>query len=213
MSTITVGLLGTKIGMTQVFDEDGNSVPVTVVQAGPCPVVQVKTPETDGYTALQVGYESIAKHKLNKPMQGHYNKSGVAPTRRLAEFRISAAGEHKVGNELTVNQFNAGDKIDVQGRPIGKGFMGSVKRHGFARGLMTHGSKSHRGPGSIGAGTTPGRVYRGTKMAGRKPNRVSTIQKLQIVSVDTERNLLLIKGCTPGSNGTVLKITPSGKVN
>lgn len=212
MST-AVGLLGTKIGMTQVFDEDGNSVPVTVVQAGPCPVVQIKTSETDGYTALQVGYESIAKHKVNKPLQGHFSKSGVEATRRLAEFRVANTDDHKVGNELTVSQFNAGDKIDVQGRPIGKGFMGSVKRHGFARGLMTHGSKSHRGPGSIGAGTTPSRVYRGTKMAGRKPNRVSTVQKLQIVSVDTERNLILIKGCTPGSNGTVLKITPSGKVS
>lgn len=211
MST-TVGLLGTKIGMTQVFDEDGNSVPVTVIQAGPCPVVQIKTSETDGYTALQVGYESIAKHKVNKPLQGHFSKSGVETTRRLAEFRVKSTDAHKVGNELTVSQFNAGDKIDVQGRSIGKGFMGTVKRHGFHRGLMTHGSKSHRGPGSIGAGTTPGRVYKGTKMAGRKVS-TSTIQKLQVISVDTERNLILIKGCTPGSNGTVLKITPSGKVS
>jgi len=208
----TVGLIGTKIGMTHVFDEDGNSVPVTVIQAGPCPVVQVKQTETDGYTALQVGHGSIAKHKANKPKQGHFKKAGVQPTRRLAEFRIQATDGFEVGSELTVAQFQAGDAINVQGRPIGKGFMGVTKRHNFSRGAMSHGSKSHRLPGSIGAGTTPSRVYKGQKMAGRKPNRVSTVKNLQIVSVDTERNLLLVKGATPGSTGTVLRITPTGKV-
>lgn len=208
----TVGLIGTKIGMTHVFDESGNSVPVTVIQAGPCPVVQVKKPETDGYTALQVGYESIAKHKLNKPEQGHFKKAGVQPTRRLTEFRVGSVDGFEIGNELTVAQFQAGQSVNVQGRPIGKGFMGATKRHHFGRGPMSHGSKSHRAPGSIGAGTTPSRVYKGVKMSGRKPNRQSTVQNLQIVSVDAERNLLLVKGATPGSNGTVLKITPTGKV-
>ena len=207
----TVGLIGTKIGMTHVFDEDGNSVPVTVIQAGPCPVVQVKTSQKDGYTALQVGHESIAKHKLNKPKQGHFKKAGVQPTRRLTEFRLANIDGFEVGQELTVGQFQAGDAVNVQGRQIGKGFMGVVKRHNFARGLMTHGSKSHRIPGSIGAGTTPGRVYKGVKMAGRKPNKVTTVKNLAVVSVDAERNLLLVKGATPGCNGTVLKITLNGK--
>ncbi|MEZ0374803.1 MAG: 50S ribosomal protein L3 [Candidatus Sericytochromatia bacterium] len=210
MSSV-IGLIGTKIGMTHVFDAEGNSVPVTVIQAGPCPVVQVKKTETDGYVALQVGYESIAKHKLNKPEQGHFKKAGVAPTRRLSEFRVASAEEFEVGKELTVAQFQAGDTINVTGRPIGKGFMGSIKRWHFGRGPMSHGSKSHRLHGSIGAGTTPSRVYKGLKMAGRKPNRQSTVKNLRIVGVDAERNLLLVRGATPGSTGAVLKITPTGK--
>ncbi|MGV3526760.1 MAG: 50S ribosomal protein L3 [Candidatus Sericytochromatia bacterium] len=207
-----IGLIGTKVGMTHVFDQEGNSVPVTVVQAGPCPVVQVKSTSTDGYAALQVGYESIAKHKLNKPEQGHFKKQGVQPTRRLSEFRVDSVDGFEVGKELTVSQFSAGDVINVQGRQIGKGFMGVTKRHHFGRGPMSHGSKSHRLPGSIGAGTTPSRVYKGQKMAGRKPNRFTTVKHLQVVAVDAERNLLLIKGSTPGSNGAVLRITPSRKV-
>lgn len=206
-----VGLIGTKIGMTHVFDEAGNSVPVTVIQAGPCPVIQVKTQTTDGYVALQVGYESIAKHKLNKPAQGHFKKAGQNPTRRLSEFRLESTDGFEVGSELTVGQFQAGDSINVQGKPIGKGFMGVTKRWHFGRGPMSHGSKSHRLPGSIGAGTTPSRVYKGLKMGGRKPAKVATVKNLRIVAVDAERNLLLIHGATPGSNGAVLKITPNGK--
>lgn len=208
----TVGLIGTKIGMTHVFDEDGNAVPVTVIQAGPCPVVQVKTTNSDGYSALQVGHESIAKHKLNKPKQGHFKKAGVQPTRRLTEFRLASVDGFEVGQELTVAQFQTGDAVNVQGRQIGKGFMGAIKRHNHHRGLMSHGSKSHRIHGSIGAGTTPSRVYKGVKMAGRKPNKTTTVKNLAVVSVDTERNLILVKGATPGANGTVLKITPNGKV-
>jgi len=207
-----IGLIGTKIGMTHVFDAEGNSVPVTVIQAGPCPVVQVKAPATDGYSALQVGYESIAKHKLNKPKQGHFKKAGVDPTRRLKEFRVATTDGYEVGKELTVSQFQMGDSINVSGRQIGKGFMGGIKRWHFGRGQMTHGSKSHRLHGSIGAGTTPSRVYKGLKMPGRKPNRQTTVKNLRIVGVDTERNLLLVKGATPGANGTVLTITPTGKV-
>ena len=211
MSSV-VGLIGTKIGMTHVFDQEGNSVPVTVIKAGPCPVVQVKTTAgADGYAALQVGYESIAKHKLNKPEQGHFKKAGVEPTRRLSEFRVNSTDGFEVGKELTVAQFQAGDSINVAGRQIGKGFMGVTKRWHFGRGPMSHGSKSHRLPGSIGAGTTPSRVYKGLKMGGRKPNRQTTVKNLRIVGVDAERNLLLVKGSTPGANGTVLKITPTQK--
>lgn len=210
MSSV-VGLIGTKIGMTHVFDAEGNSVPVTVIQAGPCPVVQVKAPGTDGYTALQVGYESIAKHKLNKPEQGHFKKAGVQPTRRLSEFRVATTEGFEVGKELTVGQFQTGDVINVSGRHIGKGFMGGIKRHHFGRGPMSHGSKSHRLHGSIGAGTTPSRVYKGLKMPGRKPAKQTTVKNLRIVGVDAERNLLLVKGATPGANGAVLKITPTGK--
>lgn len=212
MSSV-VGLVGKKIGMTHVFDQDGNSVPVTVVQAGPCPIVQVKQKETDGYSALQVGFESIPSHRLNKPLQGHFKKNGLKETtRHLAEFRLDAPGDFQAGAALTVEQFEVGSKVDVQGRQIGKGFMGTVKRHNFTRGPMTHGSKNHRAPGSIGAGTTPGRVYKGKKMAGRKPSNVTTVKNLVVVQVDKERNLLLIKGSTPGANGTVLKITPNVKV-
>lgn len=212
MSSV-VGLIGKKLGMTHVFDQEGNSVPVTVVQAGPCPVVQVKTPESDGYSALQVGFESIPTHKLNKPLQGHFKKSGLKDTtRHLSEFRLTEAASHEVGSELTVEQFEVGSMVTVQGEAIGKGFMGTVKRHGFSRGPMSHGSKSHRIPGSIGAGTTPGRVYKGKKMAGRKPNKTTTIKNLAVVDVNQEQNIILIKGSTPGANGAILKITPTRKV-
>lgn len=211
--TSTVGLMGKKLGMTHIFDENGNSVPVTVVQAGPCPVVQVKQTEKEGYSSIQVGYESIAKHKLNKPLQGHFVKAGVEPTRHLVEFHVSSEdGNFEVGQNLTVTLFEAGQAVDIQGEPIGKGFMGATKRHHFGRGAMTHGSKSHRIPGSIGAGTTPSRVYKGLKMSGRKPNKYATVKNLTVVGVDAERNLLLIKGATPGATGALLKITPNLKV-
>ena len=149
--------------------------------------------------------------KQTSPNKGIFKKAGVQPTRRLTEFRVANVDGFEVGGELKVDQFAPGDIINVQGRPIGKGFMGTIKRHNFARGLMSHGSKSHRLPGSIGAGTTPSRVYKGQKMAGRKPNRQTTVKHLSVVSVDAERNLILVKGATPGSNGAVLKITPTGK--
>lgn len=204
----TVGLIGTKLGMTHVFDETGNSVPVTVIQAGPCPIVQIKKPDTDGYSALQVGFESVPKHRLNKPQQGHFKKAGVHTTRRLVEFRIQNTDGFEVGSKLTVSQFEAGQSVNVQGRPIGKGFMGATKRHHFGRGPMSHGSKSHRIPGSIGAGTTPGRVYKGLRMSGRKPDKSATVKHLQVVKVDAERNLLLVKGSIPGATGAVVKILP-----
>ena len=208
----SIGLLGKKLGMTHIFDGDGNSVPVTVVQAGPCPVVQVRTPEKNGYSSIQIGYESIKKHKLNKPTQGHFEKAGVQPTRYLTEFRTSEGQDYQVGHELNVAQFQVGDKVDVRGQHIGKGFMGATKRHHFGRGPMSHGSKSHRIPGSIGAGTTPSRVYKGLKMSGRKPAKVTTQKKLQVVAIDADRNLLLLKGCTPGSTGALLTIIPTVKV-
>lgn len=204
----TVGLIGTKLGMTHVFDETGNSVPVTVIQAGPCPIVQIKKPDTDGYSALQVGFSPVPKHRVNKPQQGHFKKAGVHTTRRLVEFRLQSTDGFEVGKELTVGQFEAGQSVNVQGRQIGKGFMGATKRHHFGRGPMSHGSKSHRIPGSIGAGTTPGRVYKGVKMSGRKPNKVTTVKHIEIVKVDAERNLLLVKGSIPGSTGAQVKIVP-----
>jgi large subunit ribosomal protein L3 len=207
----TVGLIGTKLGMTNVFDETGNSVPVTVIQAGPCPIVQIKKPDTDGYSALQVGFESVPKHRLNKPQQGHFKKAGVHTTRRLVEFRTQSTDGFEVGKELTVSQFSAGQAVNVQGRPIGKGFMGATKRHHFGRGPMSHGSKSHRIPGSIGAGTTPGRVYKGVRMSGRKPNKFATVKHVQVIQVDAERNLLLVKGNVPGATGAVVKILPAHK--
>lgn len=203
-----VGLIGTKLGMTHVFDETGNSVPVTVIQAGPCPIVQVKKPDTDGYSALQIGYQAVPKHRLNKPQQGHFKKAGVQPMRRLVEFRTQTVDGFEVGSELTVSQFQVGQSVNVQGRPIGKGFMGATKRHHFGRGPMSHGSKSHRAPGSIGAGTTPARVYKGLRMSGRKPEKSVTVKHLQVIRVDAERNLLLVKGSVPGPTGTVVKIFP-----
>jgi large subunit ribosomal protein L3 len=205
----TIGLIGTKLGMTHVFDETGNSVPVTVIQAGPCSIVQIKKPDTDGYSALQVGFSPVPKHRVNKPLQGHFKKAGVHTTRRLVEFRTQSIDGFEVGAELTVSQFTPGQSVDVQGKPIGKGFMGATKRHHFGRGPMSHGSKSHRIPGSIGAGTTPGRVYKGVKMSGRKPNKVVTVKQIQVVQIDTERNLLLVRGSIPGSTGAQVKIVPA----
>lgn len=206
-----VGLIGKKLGMTHIFDEQGNSVPVTVVQAGPCAVVQVKQSAKEGYEALQLGYGQVAKHRLNKPEQGHFKKHNVEPAKYVKEFRLKQASSLKVGEQLKVDQFQVGDLVQVQGKPIGKGFMGSTKRHHFGRGPMSHGSKSHRLPGSIGAGTTPSRVYKGLKMSGRKPSTVATAKNLTIVKVDSDKNLLLIKGAIPGSTGAIVKILPVAK--
>lgn len=210
MST-AVGLIGKKLGMTHIFDDNGNSVPVTVVQAGPCAVVQVKQSVKEGYEAIQLGFGQVAKHRVNKPEQGHFKKNNVEPVKYLKEFRLEQPTDHKVGEHLKVDQFQVGDHVNVQGKPIGKGFMGATKRHHFSRGPMSHGSKSHRLPGSIGAGTTPSRVYKGLKMSGRKPNLVSTAKNLSIAKIDTDKNLLLIKGAIPGATGTIVKITPVSK--
>lgn len=206
---MAVGILGKKLGMTQIFDDAGNAVPVTVVQAGPCVVTQVKTPGTDGYTAVQVGFDEVAEKALNKPELGHLAKSGSAPLRYLKEYRVEAADSYELGQAITADTFEAGQLVDVSGKSIGRGFAGYQKRHNFRRGPMAHGSKNHRLPGSTGAGTTPGRVYPGKRMAGQLGNTQVTVRKLEVVRVDSERNLLLIKGAVPGKPGALLSVTPA----
>ncbi|MGQ9870922.1 50S ribosomal protein L3 [Leptodesmis sp.] len=206
---MSVGILGTKLGMTQVFDETGKAVPVTVVQAGPCPVTQIKTVETDGYSAIQVGFKEVAEKALTKPELGHLAKSNSAPLRHLHEYRLEDASQYELGQQITVEQFSAGQTVDVIGTSIGRGFAGYQKRHNFKRGPMAHGSKNHRLPGSTGAGTTPGRVYPGKRMAGQLGNTRVTIRKLTVVRVDPERNLLLIKGAVPGKPGALVNVVPA----
>ncbi|NJL38043.1 MAG: 50S ribosomal protein L3 [Leptolyngbyaceae cyanobacterium RM2_2_4] len=206
---MSVGILGTKLGMTQVFDEAGRAIPVTVVQAGPCTVTQIKTAHTDGYTAIQVGYGEVAAKALNKPELGHLNKSEASPLRHLHEYRLDNVAEFQLGQQITAETFTSGQIVDVIGTSIGRGFAGYQKRHNFRRGPMAHGSKNHRLPGSTGAGTTPGRVYPGKRMAGRLGGSRVTVRKLTVVRVDIERNLLLIKGAVPGKPGALLNIVPA----
>ena len=203
-------IVGKKIGMTQVFTDDGRLVPVTVVEAGPCKVVQKKTTESDGYEAVQVGFDTYAENRakklVNKPMAGHFKKADVAPTRYLREFRLDNVAELEVGNELTVAQFEAGEKIDVSGISKGHGFTGAIQRWNQHTGPMAHGSKYHRGVGSMGANSDPSRVFKNKHMAGHYGVERVTIQNLEIVKVDAERNLLLIKGAVPGPNGGLLLV-------
>jgi large subunit ribosomal protein L3 len=206
---VAVGILGKKLGMTQIFDEAGNAVPVTVIQAGPCVVTQIKTPDTDGYSAIQVGFEEVTEKALNKPKLGHLAKSGSSPVRHLKEYRVEAADSYELGQAITADSFEPGQLVDVTGKSMGRGFAGYQKRHNFRRGPMAHGSKNHRLPGSTGAGTTPGRVYPGKRMAGQMGNAQVTIRKLQVVRVDSDRNLLLIKGAIPGKPGGLLSVAPA----
>ena len=203
-------IVGKKIGMTQVFTDDGRLVPVTVVEAGPCKVVQKKTTESDGYEAVQVGFDTYAENRakklVNKPMAGHFKKADVAPTRYLREFRLDNVAELEVGNELTVAQFEAGEKIDVSGISKGHGFTGAIQRWNQHTGPMAHGSKYHRGVGSMGANSDPSRVFKNKHMPGHYGVERVTIQNLEIVKVDAERNLLLIKGAVPGPNGALLEV-------
>jgi large subunit ribosomal protein L3 len=209
---VSIGILGTKLGMTQIFDnKTGVAIPVTVVQAGPCPVTQVKTKKTDGYESIQVGYKTVKEKALNKPLLGHLAKAGVSPLRHLIEYRLEDASAYTLGQEITAAIFQEGDLVDVAGTTIGRGFSGYQKRHNFKRGNMTHGSKNHRLPGSTGAGTTPGRVFPGKRMAGQYGATQVTIRKLSVVKIDSERNLILIKGAVPGKPGTLLNITPAKK--
>jgi large subunit ribosomal protein L3 len=209
---VSIGILGTKLGMTQIFDnKTGVAIPVTVVQAGPCPVTQVKTKKTDGYESIQVGYKTVKEKALNKPLLGHLAKAGVSPLRHLIEYRLEDASAYTLGQEITADIFQEGDLVDVAGTTIGRGFSGYQKRHNFKRGNMTHGSKNHRLPGSTGAGTTPGRVFPGKRMAGQYGSTQVTIRKLSVVKIDSERHLILIKGAVPGKPGTLLNITPAKK--
>lgn len=206
---MSLGILGTKLGMTQVFDETGKSIPVTVVQAGPCTVTQIKTNQTDGYCAIQVGFKEVKPKSLNKPELGHLAKSSAPALRHLLEYQADNPSEFSLGQQIKADIFTAGQIVDVIGTSIGRGFAGYQKRHNFKRGPMAHGSKNHRAPGSIGAGTTPGRVYPGKRMAGRLGGKQITINKLTVVRVDPERNLLLIKGAVPGKPGALLNIMPA----
>lgn len=198
--------------MTQIFDETGKAIPVTVIQAGPCIVTQIKTQQTDGYTAIQVGFKEVKPKALNKPELGHLAKSSAPALRHLHEYRLENTNEYTLGQQISANIFTSGQIVDVSGNSIGRGFAGYQKRHNFGRGPMSHGSKNHRLPGSIGAGTTPGRVYPGKRMAGRLGGSQVTIRKLTVVRVDAERNLLLIKGAVPGKPGALLNIVPTKKV-
>ena len=209
---MSVGILGTKLGMTQVFDEVGKAIPVTVVQAGPCTITQIKTKQTDGYEAIQVGFKEVKPKSLNKPELGHLAKSSAPALRHLREYHLDNTSEYSMGQEIKADIFTSGQIVDVSGTSIGRGFAGNQKRNNFSRGPMSHGSKNHRAPGSIGPGTTPGRVYPGKRMAGRLGGKRITIRKLTVVRVDTERNLLLIKGAIPGKPGALLSIVPTNRV-
>lgn len=204
-------ILGKKLGMTQVFDERGRMLPVTVVEAGPCVVVQRKTREKDGYGAIQVGFGAVKERRVNRPLRGHFKKAGVTLRRRLREFRVDDPEAYPVGQELNASLFSPGELVDVIGTSKGRGFAGVIKRHGFRRGPMSHGSKYHRRVGSMGASTLPSRVFKGRKMPGRLGGDRVTIQGLELVRVDPERNLLLIKGSVPGVRGAYLAIRSSAK--
>jgi large subunit ribosomal protein L3 len=206
------GILGTKLGMTQVFDENNRVVPVTVVQAGPNVVTQVRTPDNDGYTGVQLAYGAIDPRKVNKPRTGHFSKAGATPRRHLVELRTSDAGEYTVGQEITASVFDAGAVVDVVGTSKGKGTAGVMKRHGFKGLGASHGTqRKHRSPGSIGGCATPGRVFKGVRMAGRMGNARITTQNLTVHRVDADNGLLLIKGAVPGPRGGLVVVKSAAK--
>jgi large subunit ribosomal protein L3 len=212
MSKQMKGLLGEKLGMTQVWDENNRVVPVTVVKAGPCVVTQIKTPEQDGYSSVQIAFGAIDPRKVNKPATGHFTKAGVTPRRHLVELRTDDASEYTVGQELAVDTFETGQVIDVVGTTKGKGYAGVMKRHGFHGVGASHGAhRNHRKPGSIGACATPGRVFKGTRMAGRMGVARQTTQNLTIHAVDAENGLILIKGAVPGPKGGLVLVRTSAK--
>ena len=204
-------LIGKKVGMTQIFDENGVVIPVTVIEAGPCVVAQVKTLEKDGYEAIQLGFGEVKEKKVNKPEKGHFTKANIKPLKHLREFKLDSIEGIKVGDELKADIFAVGDKIDVQGTSKGKGFQGVIKRHGQSRGPMGHGSMYHRRPGSMGPTSTPGRVFKGKKLPGHMGHVTVTIQNLDIVKVDMDKNVILVKGSVPGAKGAILKIKSAVK--
>lgn len=205
-------ILAKKIGMTQIFEQEtGEMIPVTVLEAGPCVVTQVKTVENDGYSAVQVGFGEIREKLVNKPEKGHFDKAGVEYKRMLKEFRLENAESFEVGSVIKADVFKAGDKVDVSGTSKGKGYQGAIHRHGMSRGPMEHGSKYHRHAGSNGAATSPGRVFKGKKLPGHMGNKATTVQNLVIVRADAEQNLILIKGSVPGPKKAVVTIVNTVK--
>jgi large subunit ribosomal protein L3 len=212
MGTNVKGVLGEKLGMTQVWDENNKVVPVTVVKAGPCVVTQVRNPETDGYSAVQIAFGAIDPRKVTKPQAGHFAKAGVTPRRHLVEIRTDDASEYTLGQEIGVDTFESGQLVDVIGTTKGKGFAGVMKRHGFHGLRASHGvQRKHRSPGSIGGCATPGRVFKGMRMAGRMGGARQTTQNLKVAGVDTERGLLLIKGAVPGPKGGLVFVRTAVK--
>lgn len=203
-------IIGKKVGMTQIFDEKGYVIPVTVIEAGPCLVAQVKSEETDGYNAVQLGFGEVKDKHINKPEKGHFEKSKLSAKKHLREFRADSI-DVKVGDEVKADVFETGDKIDVQGTSKGKGFQGVIKRHGQHRGPMGHGSMYHRRPGSMGSTSTPGRVFKGKKLPGHMGVQTVTIQNLDVVRVDMDKNVILVKGSVPGPKGAILKIKSAVK--
>ena len=203
-------ILGKKIGMTQIFAEDGRIIPVTAIEAGPCVVVQKKTEQTDGYNAIQVGFDTLKEKNINKPLKGHLSKAGVKSAKYIKEFKVANVDEFQLGQEIKADVFEAGEFVDVTGTSKGKGFAGGIKRHGFHRGPMKHGSKYHRRSGSLGA-KGPARVFKGRKMPGRLGGDQVAVQNLQIVRVDTDKNLILVKGAIPGPKRGLVVIKKSVK--
>ena len=205
-------IIAKKIGMTQVFDETGLAIPVTVLEAGPCTVIQKKTVETDGYSALKVGFSEVSDRRVTKPQLGAFKKIGVSPLKFIQEFKTENMDKYNVGQVISVGgMFSDGDKIDVSGISKGKGFQGAIKRHGYSTGRVTHGSKFHRGIGSLGACSYPGRIFKGKKMPGHMGGEKVTVQNLAIVRIDADRNIMLVKGAVPGPRGTVLTVKDTVK--
>ena len=204
-------IIGKKVGMTQIFDETGKVIPVTAIEAGPCVIAQIKTVETDGYDAVQLGFGDVKESKINRPEKGHFTKGNVTPKKHLREFRLDSLEGLKVGDELKADVFSVGDRVDIQGTSKGKGFQGVIKRHGQSRGPMGHGSMYHRRPGSMGPTSTPGRVFKGKKLPGHMGRQTVTIQNLDVVAVDLDKNVILVKGSVPGVKGAILKIKMSVK--
>ncbi len=204
-------IIAKKIGMTQIFSAEGEIIPVTVLEAGPCQVVQVKTDEKEGYAAVQLSFGAIKPKNVNKPVTGHYAKAGVEPKRRLKEFRLADAASYQVGQEVKADVFAEGDRVDISGVSKGKGFQGNIKRHGQSRGPMAHGSKYHRAVGSMGASSFPSRVFKGKNLPGQMGNVNCTVQNLTVVKTDAEKNLMLVKGAVPGSNGSIVYVVDTLK--
>ncbi len=199
-------LIGKKLGMTQIFAESGEATPVSVIQVGPCPIVQVKTPETDGYSAIQIGFGEVKKNRVSKPQAGHHARAGVAPCRVLKEVRVDDPSEFKAGAILDVKVFEGADRVHVVGTSKGRGFAGTIKRHNFTKGPVTHGSHNIRAPGSVGMCATPARIFKGKKLPGRMGGKRTTMKNLKLVQIDVENNLIYVRGAVPGANNGIVFI-------